>query len=114
MSHRIFKYPLEVESRQILTMPIGARVLSIDEQNECPVLFALVDSEAEFEQRIFRVVSTGEEFNAEGSTFVATVILKGWYSAHVFEQPATGGPLDPVSDRFQEDMVQLRDEIKSK
>lgn len=113
MSHRIFKYPLEVESRQILTMPIGARVLSIDEQNECPVLFALVDSEAEFEQRIFRVVSTGEDFNAEDSVFVGAVILKGWYSAFVFEQPATGAAADPVSDRYAEDMAQLRDEIKS-
>lgn len=113
MPQRIFKYDLEVESRQLIQMPKGAKILSVAEQRERPVLFALVDgNEKEFEHRVFRIVTTGEDFNANSQQeFIGTIIIKDWYTAHVFEQTVSGGLPDPVSDRFKEDQAQLRKEL---
>lgn len=98
---RIFKYPLEVEQRQLLHMPVGAQLVAVIEQQEMPVLYALVDEEAPHEQRIIRVVTTGEEFTAE-SRYIGTAVLKGWYVAHVLEL-LPDARFDPLSDRFEED-----------
>lgn len=107
--NRIFKYPLEVESRQLLTVPKGARFISVALQNDIPMLFAIVQETGEFEQRVVRTVTTGEEFGGS-CEHVGTVIIQGWYTAHVFEQ-TVGVPGDSISDRFQNDMRQVSEEL---
>ncbi len=114
---RIYKYPLEVESRQLLQIPEGASILSVGTQGELgtkdkpnsqmPVLFALIPNpDAPCVTRVFRTVTTGEIFNHEGLQFIGTTFVD-WYTAHVFEA-VTPYP-DPIEDRFQDDMREIRD-----
>lgn len=118
---RIFKYPLEVESRQIIQMPKFAEIISVGTQGEAgtkdkpnsqmPVLFALVPflNQAHV-PRIFRTVTTGEIFNHEGLQFIGTTFVD-WYTAHVFEV-VTPKP-DPIEDRFQSDMTDIRNQYRA-
>lgn len=114
---RIYKYQLEVESRQLLMMPEGAEVISVGTQGEIahdnqpnsqmPVLFALIpDPNARSRPRVFRTVTTGEIFEHEGLEFIGTTFVD-WYTAHVFEV-IKGNPYDLVDDRFQDDMREIR------
>jgi hypothetical protein len=116
VAKRIFKYELNPEGRQMLMMPRGAQPLSVEQQRDLPVLFALVDDEQPLESRIFRAVTTGEIFNPENSTFVGTIFLGGdkpeeaWFTMHVWEQPE--GVIDPIHPRFADDYHQLQEELK--
>lgn len=106
---RIFKYPLEAEQRQIIHMPAGARLLCVCWQNELFVLYAEVDPSAALVPRIIRLVTTGEEFNAAGLSYIGSLAeCKGWFTAHFYEQPATGGEPDTLSARFTSDYAELR------
>jgi hypothetical protein len=116
---RIFKYPIEVESRQMIQMPRGAEILSAGRQGPLPFLWALVDPSEPFEPRIFRNVTTGEEFNDERLVFVGHIQLggdndrEGWYECFVFEVD-TALPQrrpDPISARFRDDMDEIKLEI---
>lgn len=113
---RIYKYQLEVESRQILMIPEGATIISVGTQGEIahdnqpnsqmPVLFALVPNpNAPAIPRVFRTVTTGEIFNDVGLSFVGTTFVD-WYTAHVFE--VVDPTPDPIEDRFQDDMREIR------
>lgn len=101
----------------MLQMHKGAQPLSVEQQRDLPVLFALVDDELPLETRIFRTVTTGEIFNPEGSIFIGTVFLGGdkpeeaWFTMHLWEQPE--GVADPIHPRFQEDYKQLQEELSS-
>ena len=66
--HQIFKYwlnlnygitnPIEIE------MPVGAKILSIQNQNDQIALWAIVNNEAEMETRKFKVVGIGWDLNS--------------------------------------------------
>lgn len=118
---RIYKINLEVESRQIVYLPTGAKTLSVCTQGEpaigdrpnsqMPVLFVEIDeSVKDSEQRIFRTVTTGEVFNSEGLEYIGSTFVD-WYTAHVYE--VIGAERDPVEDRYQEDMKEIRNQIKA-
>lgn len=119
---RIFKYTLEVESRQIIQMPALATVLSVGTQGELgtkdkpnsqmPVLFAMIPYDEPFvlfRPRVFRTVTTGENFNHEGLQFIGTTFVD-WYTAHVFEVVASKP--DPIEKRFQSDMADIREQYR--
>jgi hypothetical protein len=86
---RIYKYPFGFQVRKPIVMPKGATILSVQTQNNEPVLWALVDPEAEDVVRVFRIVLTGEELsNEEAATlkYVDTFLLSsGHFVGHVFE-----------------------------
>lgn len=106
---RIFKYPLSAEQRQIVHMPAGAKLLSVCWQAESFVLYAEVDPSSALEPRVIRLVTTGEEFNAKGLVYIGSLAeVKGWFSGHFYEQPATGGEPDTLSSRFASDYAELR------
>lgn len=116
---RIFKYPVEVVSRQIIQMPKGAQILSVGRQGPMPFLWASVDEHQPAESRIFRLVTTGEIFNEERLFYVGHIQLggerpeEGWFEAHFYEVETALAQInpDPISDRFQDDLTQVRDEI---
>lgn len=78
-------------------------------QNGFPVIYGLVDGDnlVPPERHIIRLVTTGENFNAEGAEYIGSVIIDGWFVGHIFDQPE--GINDPSSDRFADDFRQLRD-----
>lgn len=116
---RIFKYELPAQPRFMLTMPRGAKILSIGRQGPLPYLWASVDETQRPEQRIFRTMTTGEVFNDERLKFVGHVQLGGetpkeaWYEWFVWEVDMGLEQLipDTIEDRFLPDMEQVRDEI---
>lgn len=84
---RIFKYELEVTDTQTVTMPMNAIVLSVVNQNESMMMYALVDDDV--------VETEGIEFIVHGTfhpsddvidtRFVSTVLFRnGSLVFHVF------------------------------
>ena len=90
MRRKIWKFVLPPTKVSQIMMPVGAKVLSVMEQNNEPVLWALVDPEKTLETRGFRLVMTGEEFDDENTgnyigtftVFRSTLLLV----VHVFEE----------------------------
>jgi len=115
---RIFKYPLPVESRFPLWMPEGAKILDVGRQGPLPFLWASVDDRNKLEIRWFRTATTGEVFNEERLAYLGHVQLggekplEGWFEWWIFEIEMALPQLypDTISDRFEEDMDQARDE----
>jgi hypothetical protein len=71
MDLRIFKYPLRITDPQVVVMPLGARVLSVQEQPGSGLCcWALVDTEQKAsERRTFHIRGTGHpvEFGVNSS-----------------------------------------------
>ena len=59
----IWKYPLTVTDYQSVRMPKGAEILSVADQQGELCVWALVDSDAELEDRMFYIFGTGNSFN---------------------------------------------------
>ncbi len=57
----IHKYTFKIEDEVSIEMPKGARILSVQCQDDIPVMWALVDTENELETRLFNIFGTGEE-----------------------------------------------------
>lgn len=59
MNKKVFKYPLRIDDKIILSLPKGAEILTVQTQFEHPCLWALVDPYATVETRVFRLAGTG-------------------------------------------------------
>ncbi len=116
---RIFKYEIKIEPRQIIMLPKGAEILHVGRQGEFPFLWASVDETMPAEPRVFRVVMTGEVFNEERLFYLGTIQLGGenprqaWFVMHIYEVETALDQInpDPVEDRFQADLAEIRDEV---
>lgn len=94
---KIFKYPLPMEVaglvaqwnlRSEIELPAGAEILSVQAQNNTPVLWALVDPEAPKEKRKLVLLNTGGEMPTDVSfhRFLGTFQLNGGGLVfHLFE-----------------------------
>ena len=84
---RIYKYVLGIVDSQELSLPLGSKVLSVEEQYGNIVLYALVDTEWS-ELEIYSVIihGTGHQANdIENYCFLGTVKLAdGQLIFHVF------------------------------
>lgn len=57
---QIWKYPLQVENRQVLELPVGSNILSVQTQNRVPCMWVMVDpSEKELEAVELYTIGTG-------------------------------------------------------
>jgi hypothetical protein len=115
---RVFKYPLPVENRFMIHMHKDAKILSVGRQGPLPYLWASVDDRLKLEERWFRTATTGAVFNDERLIYIGHVQLGGekpseaWFEWFIYEIEMALPQLtpDPISDRFEEDMDQARDE----
>lgn len=94
---RIFKYPLPMEvdngvarwkDRFEIELPRGAEILTVQEQNNAPMLWALVDPEAIKEKRKMLLLNTGAEMPPDVNyhRFLGTYQLNGGRLVfHLFE-----------------------------
>lgn len=83
----IFKYTLD-GSPVTISLPRGAKILSVAEQNERVVLWAMVDpKELALQERVIQIFGTGHPIeDAESLTFIGTVLMhKGKLVWHIFE-----------------------------
>jgi hypothetical protein len=73
----IWKYPLAIWGEvQKIEMPIGARVLCVQLQDERPFLWAVVDDEAPAETRAFIMHGTGHQLMP--GEYIGTIQLHGF------------------------------------
>lgn len=82
----IYKYPLASTETQMLELPIGAHVLSVQSQDGGLVLWAIVDPEATTTGRIVNIIGTGHAvYNIDGDNYIGTVqVMSGMLVWHVF------------------------------
>lgn len=75
---KIFKYPIKVEDVQMVEMPRGAVVLTVQTQQEIPCIWAEVDPDAEKVRRQFRTYGTGHAMDAgPDRLYIGTYQLRG-------------------------------------
>lgn len=81
----IWKYPLSGQNPEVISMPSGAVILTVQVQDGTPCLWALVETENEKEDRTLHVVGTGQPFpDAQAAHYVGTFQV-GIFVWHVFE-----------------------------
>jgi hypothetical protein len=81
----IFKYVIELIERQVIAMPEGAQVRSVQMQHGQIVMWAQVDPDVPKEDRTFAVVGTGHvEIDPDGMEYVESV-QDGSFVWHIFE-----------------------------
>lgn len=70
----IWKFPLEINDSTFVTMPRGAQLLTVQTQREwLPVLWAVVDPQAEPARRLIYCRGTGHPMTgAEGRSYLGT------------------------------------------
>lgn len=85
----IFKYPLQIYEHQDILLPVGNyKILSVHNQNEVLVLYALVETST-LQTRCVAVEIRGTGQPAEylkGCTYVGTVEMYGTQMFHVFAE----------------------------
>ncbi len=80
---KIFKYPLESETSEIMMPSIG-EILTVQLQGSTPCIWAWVDPEAPMKPVRFHVIATGEEFSPHGKSYVGT-FQAGQFVWHVWK-----------------------------
>lgn len=84
----IWKFPLEIQGSQEIQVPKGATILSVIDQNNIPVMYAIVDPEASKMPLKVQIRGTGrpvEKHLTDAHYFLGTVsILGGTLVWHVF------------------------------
>jgi hypothetical protein len=69
----IWKFPLPIEDRVEISMPSGAEILCVQTQRGYPQVWAICDTEAPTEKRLFYVRGTGQEVGvAEFASYLGT------------------------------------------
>ena len=84
MAKQIWKYSLE----NIIEMPKGAEILTIDIQNGQMFnaqMWVKVNTENEMEKRMFEVIGTGQNFDDTNKKYLGTY-QDGPFVWHVFEK----------------------------
>lgn len=90
---KIYKYPLRIDGRQSISMPVGSKILCVQLQYGQPTLWVLVpDCDDAVEARQFAVYGTGEMIVGNSGDYLGTVQIatpgsNGGYVFvwHVFE-----------------------------
>lgn len=82
----IWKYEIEVTDEQYVTMPIGAEIMCVQIQRRKPVIWAMVNPEAERKKVKLITHGTGHEVDRDRfSSYVGTYQLyEGGLVFHVF------------------------------
>ena len=85
MSKSIWKFPLYSHVVSVM-MPVGAKILCVDVQEDQPQLWALVTQGSNTENREIRIYGTGFALPEEPSTYIGTYQQMGGQLVwHVFE-----------------------------
>jgi len=83
----IFKWTLSANAKQTLQMPAGAKLLTVQVQNNIPRLWALCDETAQKMPRIIEIHGTGNRMPDDWhGEYVATFqVDNGSFVFHVFD-----------------------------
>lgn len=81
---QIWKFPLEVEDKQSISLPEDAEVLSVQIQHGKPCLWALVIPDSPTKSRVIEIFGTGTQIPEGNRTYIGTVQM-GPFVWHVFD-----------------------------
>jgi len=85
----IYKYPLVIDDSQIVTLPVGSKVLTVQLQNEeQPMLWAMIDTnETVMVDHVIEMYGTGHSINELKRKYISTIQLRyGRIVFHIFEK----------------------------
>lgn len=86
MVKKVFKYPLEITDEQVVEMPEGAKIISVQTQNNQVCLWAIVTPHNQLIKRGIRIYGTGHPIDRENLEYIGTAIMEnGNLVWHVFE-----------------------------
>ena len=85
MNQVIWKWPLEIVDRQIVSMPTDALILCAREQNGKPTLWARCSPDALRRDRIILMFGTGHPLPPDPGCYLGTCCCSGSLVWHVFE-----------------------------
>ena len=86
MTTTIWKFPLQVIDKQVISMPKDAIVLTVQVQGSQPCLWARLSPDTPSEKRTFLTYGTGHEIESEPGPYIGTYQLEGGQLVfHVFE-----------------------------
>ena len=85
--YSIWKYHIPMEDRFTMELPKDSMILDIQVQFDKPTMWVLVDTDADLEERYFKVLGTGFEFETvEELTHIGTIQMSaGVLVWHIFE-----------------------------
>lgn len=84
----IWKFSLPIDDTMFLSMPAGAKILSVQTQDDEPMLWALVDPKAPTVKRSFVLRGTGHPMSYEDAAlpFIGTFQMReGALVFHLFD-----------------------------
>ncbi len=83
---KIWKYKIDGND-VLLSVPRGAKILSLQMQEQVPCIWMLVDHENGYESRRFIVHITGSfaDIREDVDKYIGT-FQNGWFVGHVFER----------------------------
>jgi len=82
----IWKFPLQTTDFQVISLPIGHRILCVQVQGGTPCLWAQVDPERDSAQVGIRIYGTGHQVHRIDQSYIGTYQLNdGRLVFHVFE-----------------------------
>jgi hypothetical protein len=79
---KVFKYELHGHD-SIVKLPLGAEILSVQLQNDRPVLWALVDPGNELVERSICIIGTG--WDVENNMKYINTYMEEYFVWHAFE-----------------------------
>lgn len=85
----VYKYPVLNITKQYISLPKGAQILTIQMQYDAPQLWALVEPSAPEEKRPILIVGTGHALNEPVGRYISTFqMAEGRLVFHCFEGAA--------------------------
>lgn len=88
---KIFKYKLELADEQLVSLPKGAELLTVQVQNNQPCLWALVDEKATLKTNTVLIYGTGHQVDKRGKYLGTFQLGNGSLVFHVFVQQDAEG-----------------------
>ena len=86
----IYKYELEVKDIQRIFLPAGSEILTMQNQNHTPHIWAMVDSANECVERVFEIFGTGHHIHEDMGVdrkYIGTFQMQGGTLVfHLFER----------------------------
>lgn len=85
----VYKYPLEIQDEQVVLLPTGAKILTVQAQKDRPCLWALVNPTAPNDMALtIRIFGTGHKIqDIDSLEYISTFqSFDGLFVLHVFVQ----------------------------
>jgi hypothetical protein len=83
----IYKYSLSSHTAQDIEMPVGARILTVQVQNDVPVIWAVVDPSTKYIDILtFLTLATGELVDDIDGKYIGTYQLSNGLVFHIFQR----------------------------